>query len=66
MEFVSVNVTRNQAALKAMADLSKNAFGCAPMLSTPTTLVGTKVIHGGRLQDILTARGKQSDWKPAR
>jgi len=55
---------RHDANAKAvLARLSKSGVGCSIGATTPTTLVGTRVIRGGNAAAVVKAIKQQHDWK---
>lgn len=50
-----VDVDQGPAARKAHADLGRSYLGTVATLATPTVVVGTAVIRGTRIDDVLDA-----------
>jgi hypothetical protein len=60
-----VDSQRDAATKQVLAELNKDHFGRPMQPSTPTTIVGTKVIHGADIKAVVSSVKKQHDWQPA-
>ncbi len=57
-----VDATQAPHARDALRELSHNRFGCSIAPTTPTTLVGTRVIRGPDAKAVVEAIKEQADW----
>lgn len=58
-----VNSQRGAATRQVLAELSKDRFGRPIFPTTPTTIVGTKIVHGPDIKAVLAAVKRQHDWQ---
>lgn len=58
-----VDSQRDAPTRQVLADLNKDRWGRRIPPTTPTTLVGTKIIHGPDLKAVLRAVKRQHDWR---
>ena len=58
-----VNSQRDAPTRQVLAELSKDHFGRPVFPSTPTTVVGTKIVHGPDIESVLSAVKRQHDWQ---
>lgn len=56
------DVTQAPHAREVLQELSHNRFGCSTAPTTPTTLVGTRVIRGPDARAVVKAIKEQADW----
>ena len=60
-----VDSQRDPATKQVLAELNKDHFGRLVQPSTPTTIVGTRIVHGANIEAVIRAAKKQHDWQPA-
>jgi len=58
-----VNSQRDAATRQILADLSKDRFGRRMPPSTPTTIVGTRIVHGPDIKAVVAAVKGQHEWQ---
>jgi glutaredoxin len=58
-----VDSQRDEPTRQILAELSKDHFGRKVFPTTPTTIVGTKIIHGPNIKAIVRAVEQQHDWR---
>lgn len=61
--YEQVDSQRDAATRQVLAELSKNHFGRPILPTTPTTIVGTKIVHGPDIKSVLAAVKSQHDWR---
>lgn len=58
-----INSQRDAATRQVLAELSKDHFGRPTFPTTPTTIVGTKIVHGPDIKAVVSAVKRQYDWQ---